>query len=83
MVTLTVAGPDDGRITQSAEYGEHIPLTCKNHPELRWSTKNIGGRASDGRIFFGRSVFFPSSNWREGHEECDCPGSDLRCLEDL
>lgn len=33
-------------------YGTHIPMTCKNHPNLRWSTKNIGGRS----IFFSGSV---------------------------
>jgi hypothetical protein len=31
----------DGKIVDSAEYGEHIALTCVNHPRLRWSTKNI------------------------------------------
>ena len=48
---LEVPAVRDDRITPTAEYGVHIPLTCKNHPELRWHTKNIGGIGSR-RIFF-------------------------------
>ena len=36
-----VMATDDGRIVAWAVYGQHIALTCKNHPDLRWSTKNI------------------------------------------
>lgn len=31
----------DARIVAWAGYGKHITLTCKNHPTLTWSTKNI------------------------------------------
>jgi hypothetical protein len=32
-------------------WGEHIMLTCKNHPNLRWHTKNIS-------YIGARSIFF-------------------------
>lgn len=32
---------NDDRIITSAERGIHIQLTCCNHPNMRWSTKNI------------------------------------------
>lgn len=47
-------------------YGQHIKLTCKNHPELAWSTKNID--------FIGaRSIFYVTTD----QPECSCPGADL------
>jgi hypothetical protein len=47
-------------------YGHHIALTCRNHPSLRWSTKNID--------FIGaRSLFFLTP----ATLECPCPASDL------
>jgi hypothetical protein len=54
--------------------GAHITLRCKNHPDLRWSTKNIG-------YIGGRSIFF-SSNWgakdvSDYKQECECKISDL------
>ncbi len=58
---------DIDKIVKWARYGEHIPLTCKNHPDLRWSTKNIlhiGART----IFYDHEMTEP---------ECDCPLSDL------
>jgi hypothetical protein len=57
----------DDRIVTWAERGEHITLTCVNHPDLRWSTKNIG-------YIGARSIFY--STWRT--EECPCPARDLR-----
>lgn len=58
---------DDCRIVKTAEYGAHIKLTCANHPNLRWSTKNID--------FIGaRSIFYLT--WQDA-AECDCPASML------
>lgn len=64
----------DPRIVKWAPYGQHIKLACRNHPELRWSTKNIdniGARS----IFFlgveGETEPFPSS------PECSCSVLDL------
>lgn len=54
------------RIDDRYEYGRHIPLTCKNHPELRWSTKNIGN--------IGQRSIFAITN------ECACSLADLRPL---
>jgi hypothetical protein len=65
----------DGVFDPRYTYGDHVALTCENHPNLRWSTKNIGGIGM-------RNIFF-SSNWREeGDErpydiECSCPAGLL------
>lgn len=67
----------NGRIVPWAGYGEHIDLTCKNHPDLRWSTKNIN-------CIGARNIFF-SSNWQknmasEFKDECQCSGTDLELV---
>ena len=55
-------------IDPSVPYGVHVVLTCVNHTELRWTTKNID--------FIGaRSIFYSTRD----QAECDCPMSDL-CL---
>jgi len=46
-------------------YGEHILLTCENHPDLTWTRKNINSP---------RSIFFTSP---EPATECDCFSSRL------
>ena len=53
----------------------HVVLTCKNHPTLRWCTKNIAPIGC-------RHVFFNnlSCNPKMGNE-CSCPTSDLILLE--
>lgn len=53
-------------------YGQHIALTCRNHPELRWNTKNIS-------YIGARSIFFASA--RQGATECSCPMSDLEVVK--
>lgn len=60
----------DGRIVESADYGQHIDLTCENHPHLRWSTKNIApiGCRTIFYDLYGMSV----------HPECTCSASFLR-----
>ena len=66
----------DNRIITTVQYGEHIELRCKNHKDLRWSTKNIDHVGA-------RSIFF-SSNWTNRgtwHKECDCPFSDLEVVD--
>lgn len=51
-------------------YGVHIALTCANHPELRWHTKNID--------FIGaRSIFYATTD----AAECLCPGADLQVVK--
>lgn len=47
------------------EYAQHIELRCKNHPELRWHTKNISPIGC-------RTVFYDGPG-----VECRCPLSDL------
>jgi len=61
---------DDGRIVNFQRYGQHIALTCKNHPQLRWSTKNIAPIGC-------RSIFFNLGMDRNMRQECNCPASDL------
>lgn len=48
----------EDRIDRTRTRGEHIPLTCKNHPELRWSTKNIGAQRENGEVILARNIFF-------------------------
>lgn len=66
-------GDKEGRIVAHAEYGRHIALTCINHPEKRWSTKNIGGIGS-------RTIFYNLQCEDGMGEECDCP---IHCLRPL
>lgn len=58
-----------GQLRNDVEYGRHIALRCKNHPHLRWSTKNIAPIGA-------RSIFF-SGNFGE---ECDCSGDLLEVV---
>ena len=69
----------------------HVSLTCKDHPKLRWSTKEIavsGGRYNGARhVFFGGEVdpdnieFYSDKSgvkteWKG--PECSCPASSLQ-----
>ena len=56
----------EGRIVDCCGYGHHIALTCKNHPNLRWSTKNID-------CIGARSIFYVT----EDTPECNCSARDL------
>lgn len=60
----------DDRITTFAERHQHIALTCRNHPEKRWSTKNIGRIGA-------RSIFYNLMSVEGMGPECDC---SLDCL---
>ena len=55
-------------------YGQHIALTCANHPDKRWSTKNIMPIGS-------RSIFYNLADVPGMGAECDCPLSDLIALD--
>ena len=59
----------DGRIVAWAPYGQHIELTCRNHLNLRWSTKNIDGIGS-------RTIFFDLGG-KIKLPECACKMSEL------
>lgn len=59
---------DDNKICPNHQYGEHISLTCPNHPEKRWNTKNID--------FIGaRSVFYNLHDDPKMGPPCECPWS--------
>jgi hypothetical protein len=53
-------------IDPSQPWGQHIKLTCKNHPDMTWHTKNIS--------YIGARSIFYTGEWGT---ECDCPASDL------
>lgn len=57
---------NDCTIDRTQPYGQHIGLTCRNHPTLTWSTKNID-------YIGARSIFFNGFH----AIECSCPMSDL------
>lgn len=59
----------DGRIIRQAEYGEHIALTCKNHPQLIWSTKNISHIGA-------RTIYFDLDGVCK-ESECTCSINDM------
>lgn len=61
---------DDDRICDKHERTEHIVLTCKNHPNLTWSTKNIAPIGA-------RSIFYNLYSKPEMGPECECPLSAL------
>lgn len=50
--------------------GQHITLTCRNHPQLSWSTKNI-------TCIGARSIFYNLMSYPNMGPECECPLSDL------
>lgn len=53
--------------------GLHIPLTCENHPDLRWSCKKVALTLDDsGKLRYNgrRNVFFAGPL---GERECSCP----------
>jgi len=64
----------DGRLIDIAPYGQHIALTCRNHPNLRWSTKNISPIGA-------RTLFYNLRNVQGMGPECDCSIRDLIVLE--
>lgn len=51
----------------------HVILTCSNHPELRWSCKEIA--VTDGKYNFSRTLFF--NGFSTGRMYGD--GSGLKC----
>jgi hypothetical protein len=57
------------RIVPWAPYGQHISLRCKQHPDLRWSTKNI-------QYIGARSIFYDLMG-ESNQPECRCSGRDL------
>lgn len=71
---LTRTGNPDDKIVAHAENGEHIPLTCINHPTKLWTTKNI-------QHIGARRIFYNLSNVQGMGPECDCPASCLRPIK--
>ena len=61
----------DDRITPQFPWGQHIELYCINHPEKRWSTKNIS-------CIGARSIFYNLHDLSDMGPECYCSCRDLR-----
>ena len=57
-------------IDPSQPFGQHISLMCKNHPDLRWSTKNIGYIGARSIFYFSHSV-----------PECSCSSNLLTVVK--
>lgn len=55
----------------------HVTLTCKHHPELRWSCKSIAFNYPDGGYNGARHIFFNGAVNDKYAPECSCPPSDL------
>ncbi len=69
---------NDDRIDKTTPRGQMLTLTCKNHTDLRWWTKNIdciGARSIffQGRVENGKQV----ANSHFSHLECECACKDL------
>lgn len=68
--------------------GMHVPLTCENHPDLRWSCKRIAisfDKDGIGRYNQQRSIFFvgelkKGGGYTDRYEECECPTSKLKLI---
>lgn len=60
----------DDRITVHAARGDHIALTCVNHPNMRWSTKNLG-------YIGARTIFYNLHGDSGMGDECSCA---FKCL---
>jgi len=63
----------DGRITDDAEYGRHIALTCERHPDKRWSTKNIAPIGC-------RGIYYNLDGVEGMGEECPCSAGLLKVV---
>jgi len=60
----------DDRICPHHKYGEHIELSCRKHPDKKWSTKNIS-------CIGARHIFYNLFNVPDMGPECDCSASEL------
>ncbi len=68
----------DDRIDKTIERDDNVVLTCVNHPELRWVTKNLGSFVGARGIHFRGTGSYASLF--EGVEECPCSRDDLRII---
>lgn len=62
-------------------------LTCKNHPNLHWTTKIMAiSRREDGTLYYNhqRNIFFEDDDIIDGRlqHECPCPASDLVVMDE-
>ena len=55
---------------------EHVTLTCRHHPELRWHCKEIAF-TDEGGYNGSRNIFFYGRADGTFTDECQCPARDL------
>lgn len=63
--------------------GLHVPLTCEDHPEKRWSVKKISlSPDKDGKLRWNgsRSIFYKGHSDPNMGMECSCPVGKLYAL---
>ena len=60
------------RICTLCPDGELIHFKCKNHPESKYTSKNIGQTNSAGEIYFQRSIFLEYGSYC-----CNCDSNSL------
>jgi hypothetical protein len=72
---------DDDRICKHQDSG-HITLTCLDHPNLRWNTKNLGGYIGARTIYYALGYYdyydpkvYHSPSVTE--PECSCKANKL------
>jgi hypothetical protein len=58
---------------------EMFTMRCKNHPDLRWSTKNPYQRSLH-YLGLARHVEITEENASFGWRECDCKFEDLEVI---
>lgn len=64
--------------------GMHVPLTCENHREKRWSCKKIATSVDkDGIIRYNgaRTLFYNLYSIPTMGPECSCPSEALMFVE--
>lgn len=67
-INMPVTLVELGNFNWTNDFSYHRTLTCINHQEMRWSTKNP----------FQRSIFYISQE--ECGAECNCPLADMRVI---
>jgi hypothetical protein len=65
----------DYTIDPDQPYGQHIVLTCANHRDMRWTTKNIDFIGARSIFYAGRRV--ADGSFDRAQPECSCSGADL------
>lgn len=69
----------NGTSTNGKDMPDHAYLTCKNHPDLRWLTKNPYQRTIH-YLGLADGVVLTEENAKYAWQECDCTFHDLMVI---